>query len=255
MVLTQPRWIGTWKMPKLNSFHTTMVLTQREGESRAGCSWFSSFHTTMVLTQQSARHSIENWQHPVSIPLWFLRNHQWWISQSWDQLPFPYHYGSYATENTKTEHSTGIHVSIPLWFLRNKQCWSRSEGRYTAVSIPLWFLRNLLQGTRLSALFYVSIPLWFLRNAGFSRTRGRPELSVSIPLWFLRNRVVNMLVVIRTSFHTTMVLTQPLKRWKCIGNWKVSIPLWFLRNYVAANLKPHIEIPFPYHYGSYATRE
>jgi len=77
-------------------------------------------------------------------------------------------------------------------------------------------------------------------------------------------------------FHTTMVLTQPYQnstvqtRTKCVSIplWflrnpggqqaarkrrRVSIPLWFLRNFEDEWGKRVFEV-FPYHYGSYATR-
>jgi len=78
-----------------------------------------SFHTTMVLTQPSSRKFATSAWYWVSIPLWFLRNEEGLLPDSYTVLSFhttmvltqhfynvriynveaafPYHYGSYAT--------------------------------------------------------------------------------------------------------------------------------------------------------------
>ena len=56
----------------------------------------ASFHTTMVLTQLTTNQITECFI-PVSIPLWFLRNHIW-----------------------RHKIRSSSVVSIPLWFLRNR---------------------------------------------------------------------------------------------------------------------------------------
>jgi len=79
---------------------------------------------------------------------------------------------------------------------------------------------------------------------------------VSIPLWFLRNTSQQSLRVrTSSSFHTTMVLTQPERR-QYFAEFlvEVSIPLWFLRNQYRPGAWKKMSIKFPYHYGSYATK-
>jgi len=62
-------------------------------------------------------------------------------------------------------------------------------------------------------------------------------------------------LVAHLSFHTTMVLTQHAQT-KCFSPlaFEVSIPLWFSRNIYAWATGPASRLPFPYHYGSHATR-
>ena len=78
---------------------------------------------------------------------------------------------------------------------------------------------------------------------------------VSIPLWFSRNGTEKGSTKnVPGSFHTTMVLTQPV--WwekRGLSHWRVSIPLWFSRNR-QWRWKVHRQGgKFPYHYGSHAT--
>jgi len=74
MVLTQRTVMcrsTTWNQ---KSFHTTMVLTQRLSFSLEGIGCLCSFHTTMVLTQRNNMAETANIYKEVSIPLWFSRN-------------------------------------------------------------------------------------------------------------------------------------------------------------------------------------
>jgi len=80
---------------KLNRFHTTMVLTQRNISGPSAWDWIEfpyhygshatvfligllvvnhSFHTTMVLTQLGSFEELLLFISSVSIPLWFSRN-------------------------------------------------------------------------------------------------------------------------------------------------------------------------------------
>ena len=104
--------------------------------------------------------------------------------------------------------------------------------QFLRVSIPLWFLRNIPRKTSDLPVSLVSIPLWFLRNQNLLDARSS-VLAVSIPLWFLRNLYL---------FHPTIYLI-----------FFVSIPLWFLRNSQELSNVTDVHM-FPYHYGSYATR-
>jgi len=121
---------------------------------------------------------------------------------------FPYHYGSYATYELSCARSESGSVSIPLWFLRNA-CLLCPTRRRQGVSIPLWFLRNyynMQQIAKMTGMF----PYHY---GSYATHEGVKELNN------------------KTSFHTTMVLTQPVLRHT--GSRKevrVSIPLWFLRN-------------------------
>jgi len=110
-------------------FHTTMVLTQPSVLFLPELSQYR-FHTTMVLTQLS------------------------WVRGSGTVWPrFPYHYGSYATQQEKAlqERNRSL-VSIPLWFLRNRY-FTGCLAFSVPVSIPLWFLRNTLKSIRLIQMF------------------------------------------------------------------------------------------------------
>jgi len=147
---------------------------------------------------------------------------------------FPYHYGSHATPvslkpsafDTKRFHTTMVltqhsewesegnrcrSVSIPLWFSRNSAKTQYSTFSKLTVSIPLWFSRNSAMIRRYKNYEQiVSIPLWFSRNL-LTRNNPRRPSRVSIPLWFSRNRrrKAPFFLLTRSSFHTTMVLTQP----------------------------------------------
>ena len=79
----------------------------------------------------------------------------------------------------------------------------------------------------------VSIPLWFLRNHVRYGRAGETWIRVSIPLWFLRNLFRSRLVTTKAGcFHTTMVLSQ----------------------HYEDIISSEPSYPFPYHYGSHATK-
>jgi len=83
----------------------------------------------------------------VSIPLWFLRNHDTRRNLPLDIPGF--HTTMVLTQRRAAQLMAEVidQVSIPLWFLRN----GFSEGdeiRFKYVSIPLWFLRNACRGHR-----------------------------------------------------------------------------------------------------------
>jgi len=112
------------------------------------------------------------------------------------------------------------------------QGWLESLIILRAVSIPLWFSRNEKKERKECYLSPVSIPLWFSRNASpWCETLWDP-----------------------LCFHTTMVLTQPLRTHRShsgthqfpyhYGSHATKVnPLTFSSTNAA----------FPYHYGSHAT--
>jgi len=78
----------------LNSFHTTMVLTQPVVPKKGRCWLYIRFHTTMVLTQQD----------------YFLRGQK--VVEA-----FPYHYGSYATKvgsSVYVQYARSFHTTMVL---------------------------------------------------------------------------------------------------------------------------------------------
>jgi len=176
-------------------------------------STWESFHTTMVLTQRYDQEKIQRAHEKVSIPLWFLRNT---LSLDWtiryplgfhttmvltqlernQQIPkshmkFPYHYGSYATSQSLLStfskyscfHTTMVltqqpvpekHLALCLRFhttmvLTQQANKGAARQLRVRVSIPLWFLRNATCGASVGFFLRVSIPLWFLRNLASAR--------------------------------------------------------------------------------------
>ncbi len=110
---------------------------------------------------------------------------------------FPYHYGSYATRQTEVDGKTDA-FPYPR----------RTSSAPGSVSIPLWFLRN-------------------------PEVEVHTEMGALFPYHYGSYATVNtrIHIVYVYSFHTTMVLTQPIYK-QHIGpsGITVSIPLWFLRN-------------------------
>jgi len=191
----------------LEGFHTTMVLTQhRSGPRRAGdwCTFpyhygsyatrqthrvnhlIYSFHTTMVLTQRPNRQTRSICHNRVSIPLWFLRNNNITTVEFELHREFPYHYGSYATmpcQGDQLDRRQGFHTTMvltqPIDDLFGKIYW--------LVSIPLWFLRNG-RGEECGVGEGYKFPYHYGSYATLSWVKN--GLSP------------------KSSFHTTMVLTQ-----------------------------------------------
>ena len=99
------------------SFHTTMVLTQRSGNTHmlpmlVSFPYHYGSHATLFKGRGGESQLV------VSIPLWFSRN--------------------FVEEQTQVVSSR---VSIPLWFSRNEDMGD-NFGESVVVSIPLWFSRN-----------------------------------------------------------------------------------------------------------------
>ena len=195
MVLTQRGIAGIKSV--LLGFHTTMVLTQRDGFIKASII-DACFHTTMVLTQRA--HEQQSWIVciGVSIPLWFSRNDDgraFGIVFQW----FPYHYGSHATK-----------VRIQGFALRD--------------GFPYHYGSH---ATVIMAREYVF-------DSRFHTTMVLTQRPTRFKGWFLRSQfpyhygshATHMDAKTETrlrSFHTTMVLTQQLLLQKLytIGGGKV----------------------------------
>jgi len=182
----------------------------------------------MVLTQLLFDGEIET-QLEVSIPLWFLRNDLVEAEKEYWNTSFPYHYGSYATESMKwlfyyvllfpyhygsyaTRHflkwvTPYRRVSIPLWFLRNR-LHIYVPGKYQLL-FPYHYGSYATYRFEKEFFFFAAFPYHY----GSYATYGRESWSIAPT----------------RRFHTTMVLTQPLK---CQGRQEryvqVSIPLWFI---------------------------
>jgi len=190
-----------------------MVLTQRWGAKPFLQPCLEVSIPLWFLRNKPFKNSSYYLEFRVSIPLWFLRNETHSDPCHYLLDRFPYHYGSYATNNLYKLGRWFSLVSIPLWFLRNVTSRG-SSNRFPNVSIPLWFLRNKQHGHQTRIITKVSIPLWFLRNFK-QRAWHQYASAVSIPLWFLRNSA-KLTSTYQTlfGFHTTMVLTQriPLGR-------------------------------------------
>jgi len=80
----------------------------------------------------------------VSIPLWFLRNLETWGRKKKESLAFPYHYGSYATEDDFVGYIVDK-VVFPYHYgsYATDIAYAVSTRENEIVSIPLWFLRNV----------------------------------------------------------------------------------------------------------------
>ena len=134
------------------------------------------------------------------------------------------------TQRGRTGETCPKRVSIPLWFSRNLDC--ARPVLIPLVSIPLWFSRNCRKsrsGCSTQKRFHTTMVL-----TQQEATSGRlVKFYVSIPLWFSRNYCVLCCYIQHlVCFHTTMVLTQRAMTTKEFIDWT----------------------PFPYHYGSHATR-
>jgi len=162
-----------------------MVLTQRLSDAWRKHSALG-FHTTMVLTQRkSIKYS--GYQH----------------------YPFPYHYGSHATESSRTRGRQEKGVSIPLWFSRNSViiiCKSTPKRCFHTTMV----LTQQVMGSYPSlSTVSVSIPLWFLRNWYDKTWRTNcASFHTTMVLTQLRAEIAKRKADLR--FHTTMVLTQRL---------------------------------------------
>ena len=146
---------------------------------------FRRFHTTMVLTQQRCSSMATN-IYAVSIPLWFSLNEH-----------------GVCGDDKETE------VSIPLWFSLNLK--AKEFLQIARISFHTTMVLTQRSGLRLktSTAGVVSIPLWFSLNSGQGNKRLH-HIQVSIPLWFSLNKLSELKLIGFRSFHTTMVLTQPL---------------------------------------------
>ena len=94
-----------------------------------------------------------------------------------------------------------------------------------------------------------------LTQQSLSPAGYRAPMNVSIPLWFSRNQKTRSSSATREwCFHTTMVLTQPVRNMK-----KTFGPSGFPYHYGSHATRRFIEKDgldpkmFPYHYGSHAT--
>jgi len=146
-------------------------------------------------------------------------------------------------------------VSIPLWFSRNPgeedNSWLADLCFHT--TMVLTQLGGVVSGPVIANKF----PYHYGSHATRPiKVRPISTNNVSIPLWFSRNEDdSNEVDEVLTCFHTTMVLTQPIySSSKDLYTEKVSIPLWFSRNTPRRASSSTGNTPFPYHYGSHATK-
>ena len=123
-------------------FHTTMVLTQRVRFTNFAGTYASCFHTTMVLTQR--------YQFYLSAPR---------------IPPFPYHYGSHATQllgESGGNLPEGFHTTMVL---TQREQEKKEPGKVTWFPYHYGSYATHRKKARWFSVSQVSIPLWFLRNA------------------------------------------------------------------------------------------
>ena len=120
-------WRGAFQDDKLSWFWSNS-LPQSQWTRSSSCSLLltnhqprtthiGSWHTTMVLTQHDYR-DFDTLEEAVSIPLWFSRNLVVLTPETGGGVLFPYHYGSYATNEYDSWVLNTNKVSIPLWFIQ-----------------------------------------------------------------------------------------------------------------------------------------
>ena len=196
----------------------------------------------------------------VSIPLWFLRNLPL-TKPSRNTKQTCFHTTMVLTQQKRSKnlHRWRLCVSIPLWFLRNRhgtycrptrqfgrfhttmvltqRTPPKPQGRRRQITFPYHYGSHATAHTGAPAWRPLQFPYHYGSHATGTATHAEP-LNCS-------------------RFHTTMVLTQRIFSRLEVDNpllWKVSIPLWFLRN-SPFPCPQNLKYWFPYHYGSYATKE
>ncbi len=193
-------------------------------------SLLACFHTTMVLTQPPPT---EKWEALMSAFPYHYGSYATLgvrIERLQKFLSFPYHYGSYATydwqEETRRPHQFPYHYGSYATYGGGRTKGAKAKFPYHYGSYA----------TKIPIVIHSGLTKFPYHYGSYATCAGECHLpvlvQVSIPLWFLRNQrpLVHKREPVR--FHTTMVLTQ-----LCLTE------------------EGKIPTRFPYHYGSYATKE